>query len=193
MNAMAHRLSIGFRAAPAAQSGSTLISAMMILILIMIIGTTSMSISDIQFKLAGNLQFESTAMTGSETAVVEAENWLATGTNYLNGGFTTYSNLTPHLHPIGRIAALAAPANDVLTMTWSDSNSRESTSSTSGTQRYIIEMLEQNVKLLGDDVSSGGRKSTACSQVNIYRVTARGVSARNATRFVQTNYSVLSC
>ncbi|MFH1869042.1 MAG: hypothetical protein ABIK82_00475 [Pseudomonadota bacterium] len=177
-----------------AQDGSALISSLLILILIMIIGVTSMSISDIQFKLAGNLQFQSTAMSSSETAVVEAENWLATGSNYLNGGFTTYSSATtPYLHPIGHVAGLTAPGNDVLTMTWDNSNSIEAATSAGGSQRYLIELLAQNVKLLGDDVSSGGRKSTACSQVNIYRVTARGVSARNATRFVQTNYSVLSC
>jgi Tfp pilus assembly protein PilX len=176
------------------QRGSALISSLMILILIMIIGVTSMSISDIQFKLAGNLQFQSTAMSSSETAVVEAENWLATGSNYLDTGFTTYDSAgKPHLHPVGHLAGLTAPANDVLTMTWSNSNSREAATSTSGNQRYLIELLATNVKLLGDDVSSGGRKSTACSQVNIYRVTSRGVSARNATKFVQTNYSVLSC
>lgn len=176
------------------QRGSALISSLLILILIMIIGVTSMSISDIQFKLAGNIQFQTTAMGSSETAIVEAENWLATGTNYTDAGFTTYSSsTTPHLHPIGHIAGLTAPANDVLTMTWDNSNSREAATSTSGSQRYLIELLEQNVKLIGDDVSSGGRKSTGCSQVNVYRVTARGVSARNATKFVQTNYSVLSC
>lgn len=182
------------RASRLEQGGSALISSLLILILIMIIGVTSMSISDIQYKLAGNLQFQSTAMSSSETAVVEAENWLATGSNYLNGGFTTYSSATtPHLHPIGHVAGLTAPANDVLTMTWDNTSSIEAATSTGGSQRYLIELLAQNVKLLGDDVSTGGRKSTACSQVNIYRVTARGVSARSATRFVQTNYSVLSC
>jgi Tfp pilus assembly protein PilX len=177
----------------ARQKGSALISSLMILILIMIIGVTSMSVSDIQFKLAGNLQFESTAMTSSETAIVEAENWLATGTNYRTGGFAAYSNATPHLYPMGYLAALTAPANDVLTMTWSDSNSRESATSTSGNQRYLIELLEQNVKLIGDNIAVGGRTSTGCSQVSNFRITARGLSARGATKFVQTNYSVLSC
>lgn len=175
------------------QGGSVLLSSLMILILIMIIGITSMGISDIQFKLAGNLQFQSTAMASSETAVVEAESWLSTGTNYLDAGFTTYSNATPHLHPIGRLAGLTAPANDVLTMVWDNTNSREAATSAAGSQRYLVELLQQNVKLLGDDASTGGRKSTGCSQVNVYRVTSRGISARNATRFVQTNYSVLSC
>lgn len=195
---MAPLLSIGSRAAAAAQSGSALLSSLMILILIMIIGATSMSISDIQFKLSGNLQFSTTAMGASETAVVEGENWLAGSTagapNYLDGGFTTYSSLTtPHLYPVGRIASLTAPANDVLTMTWDDSNSREAATSSSGTQRYIIELLERNVKLIGDSVAVGGRASSGCSQVTNFRVTARGVSARGATRFIQTNYSVLSC
>ncbi len=176
-----------------AQQGSALITSLMILILIMIIGATSMSISDIQFKLAGNLQFESTAMSSSETAVSEAENWLATSTNYKNDGFTTYSNATPHLYPVGYLSGLTAPANDVLTMSWSNSNSTEAASSTSGNQRYLIELLEQNVKLLGDSVAVGGRTSTGCSQVTNFRVTARGISARGATKFVQTNYSVLSC
>ncbi len=195
---MAPQLSIGSRATPAAQGGSALVSSLMILILIMIIGVTSMSISDIQFKLSGNQQFSSTAMSGSETAINEAENWLAGSTggasNYLNGGFTTYSSLnSPHLYPVGRIASLTAPANNVLTMTWDDSNSREAATSTSGTQRYIIELLERDVKLLGDSIAVGGRASSGCTQVTNFRVTARGVSARGATRFVQTNYSVLSC
>lgn len=194
---MAPLLSIDPRATPAVQGGSALISSLMILILIMIIGATSMSISDIQFKLSGNLQFASTAMSHSETSVVEAENWLAGSTagvpNYLDGGFTTYSNLTPHRYPPGYLASLAAPANDVLTMTWDDTNSREAATSASGTQRYIVELLERNVKLIGDSVAVGGRASSGCAQVTNFKVTARGVSARGATKFIQTNYSVLSC
>jgi hypothetical protein len=77
-------------------------------------------------------------------------------------------------------------------MTWSDTNSLPVTSG-DDTQRYIIEKVSNNVRLMGSSVVLGDRASTACNQVNTYLVTARGTSVRGATKFVQSYYSVLSC
>ena len=38
-----------------------------------------------------------------------------------------------------------------------------------------------------------GKGSSGCNKVNLYQITARGVSARGATKLVQSFYSVLSC
>ena len=65
---------------PARQRGATLIVALLILVLIMIIGITAVSTSNTQYKLAGNLQFEDSAINNAETAISSAELWLSTGT-----------------------------------------------------------------------------------------------------------------
>jgi type IV pilus assembly protein PilX len=174
------------------QSGSTLIVSMIILILVMLVGVTAMTSSKTGYQLAGNLQFEQSAMNSTETAINAAESWLATGTNWSNAGFTTYSSgSTPQLYPIGALAALTAPANDPLTMTWADTNSVQVASNAN--QRYIIEQMSTNNRLTGSSQVVGGRSSSGCNQVNTYRITARGASARGAVKFVQSIYSVLSC
>ncbi len=61
------------------QRGATLVVALLILVLIMMIGITAVSTSDTQYKLAGNLQFEDSALNNAEAAVTAAEIWLATG------------------------------------------------------------------------------------------------------------------
>lgn len=172
------------------QNGSTLVMTMVILVILMLIGVAAMVTSDTQFKLAGNLQFENTALNNSESALAVAESWLATGNNYNEGGFATYNSTgNKHLYPIGYLAGLTAPNNDPLTMTWNDDNSLEVNS----TQRYLIEQLATNRKLLGSSQAVGGHGSAGCNQVNVYRITTRGTSARGATKFTQSIYSVLSC
>ncbi len=167
------------------QSGSTLIVSLIILIILMLLGVTAMVTSDTQYKLAGNLQFENAAMNNTETAISSAETWLATGTNYNNAAFTAYDASLPHLYPLGMLTDTAP-----LTMTWSDSNSIQVSDTN---QRYIIELMSVGNRLAGSSQAVGGRASSGCNQVNTYRITARGASARGTTKFIQSYYSVLSC
>ena len=190
---------------PGRQGGATLVIALLILVLIMMIGITAVSTSNTQYKLAGNLQFEDSALNNAEAAVTAAENWLSSGTNFKSGGFAAYNvNATPQLHPIGHIAGLASPNDSPLSMTWQDSqdsvpnaNSISANDPVSGvrntSQRYYIEQMSLNNRLQGSSQVVGGRSSAGCNQVNTYLITARGVSARGATKFVQSYYSVLSC
>jgi len=186
------------------QRGATLVVALLILVLIMMIGITAVSTSNTQFKLAGNLQFEDSAMNNAETAVTAAENWLATGLNYNNAAFTGVaattspdprSNVaTPHLFPRTSVATVRAGrdtgANSPYTMTWDDTNSIAVGGTT---QRYHIELMSQNNRLQGSSQAVGGRASSGCNQVNTYVITGRGTSARGAVKFVQSYYSVLNC
>jgi Tfp pilus assembly protein PilX len=178
------------------QQGATLVIAMLILVLIMMIGITAVSTSNTQFKLAGNLQFEDGAMNSAETAVTTAENWLATGTNFKDAGFTTYDTTKPELLPIGRLASRTSPNNNPLTMSWSDTSSRSVKSDGSlddDTQRYMIELQSTGNRLTTSSQVSGGRTSSGCNQVNTYLITSRGQSHRGATKFIQSFYSVLTC
>lgn len=170
---------------PTRQCGATLVIALLVLVLIMMLGIAAVNTSDTQFKLAGNLQFEDSAMNNAETAVAAAESWLATGTNHANAGFTTANAAnTPQLVPS---TGMPSP----LSMTWGDANSLAVAGNTS--QRYFIQLLSVGNTLQGSSQVVGGRKNTVCNKVNTYQVTARGASARGATKFVQTYYSVLSC
>lgn len=178
----------------ARQTGSTLVMSLLILVLIMILGVTAMTTSNTQFKLAGNVQFQDGAMNSAETAIATAEEWLSTGTaspNYKNTGFTTFTSTTGYLHPIGHLATLSSPNNDPLLMEWGDSNSIAVSGNTN--QRYMIEQISLNSRLQGSNLGLGDRRSSGCNQVNTYLITARGLSARGATKFIQSYFSVLSC
>jgi Tfp pilus assembly protein PilX len=192
---------------PRQQAGSTLVMSLIILILLMLLGVAAMTTSDTQYKLTGNLQFEDSAMNNAEAAMVTAEAWLIDSTggvpNYKNAGFNyatscTASHTVPQLYALNTsvspaapcLASFTSPANDPLTMTWDDNSSVTAANSS---QRYIIELMSTNSRLVGSNQSVGGRSSSGCNQVNTYRITARGRSARGAIKFVQSFYSVLSC
>lgn len=172
------------------QRGATLVIALLILVLIMMIGITAVSTSDTQFKLAGNLQFEDSARNNAEAAASGAENWLATGTNFLDAGFTVADAAKPQLLPRAAPRPLSRDT-DPLTITWSDANSLSIGGNTN--QRYRIEQMSLNNRLIGSSRVVGGRVSTTCNRVNTYLITGRGVSVRGATKLVQSYYSVLSC
>ena len=200
---------------PARQKGATLVIALLILVLIMMVGITAVSTSNTQFKLAGNLQFEDSAMNNAETAVTAAENWLASGANFSNAAFTAVapstdpdpgSNVaTPELLPLTSVALIrTARATAPLNASWGSTNSRcvgDSDLATGAcdapggnpSQRYLIELMSLNNRLQGSSQVVGGRSSSGCNQVNTYQITGRGVSARGATKFVQSFYSVLNC
>ena len=181
------------------QQGSALVMSLLILALIMILGVTAMSTSNTQFKLAGNIQFEDSALNNAEVAIATAEVWLTpaggapypSSSNFRNAAFTTFSSSTGYLHPKGHMATLSSPNNDPLAMVWSDSNSVSVAGN--GNQRYMIELISENSRLQGSNLGLGPRRSSGCNQVNTYLITARGLSARGATKFVQSYFSVLSC
>lgn len=162
--------------------------ALLILVLIMMIGITAVSTSNTQYKLAGNLQFEDGAMNNAETATSTAEKWIASGTNYSSAGFTAYdATATPHLYPIGSTAAIISSP---LTTSWTNSNAL---SVGSDKQLYVIQQLSTNNLLTGSSAAVGGHGMSVCNKVNTYLITGRGTSARGATKFIQSYYSVLSC
>jgi Tfp pilus assembly protein PilX len=188
--------------APRRQRGATLVVALLVLVLIMMIGITAVSTSDTQFKLAGNVQFEDSALNNAETAVAEAERWLSTGTNFSTAAFTAVDPATdpdpgpdagtPQLLPRTTVDSVrAARVDRPFSMTWADTNSLAVGGN--DVQRYYIELMSINNKLQGSSQRVGARSSSGCNQVNTYLITGRGVSARGATKFVQSYYSVLSC
>ena len=170
----------------ARQNGVTLITTLVMMTMVMLLGLSAILVSKGQFNLSANVQFQAAALNQAEASATVAEQWLSTGTNYLSAGFTTRAS--GGLYPIGYMAA-----NNVnpLSMSWADSNSTQV--SGNANQRYLYELLATDKRLLTSSLNVGGVTATACNKVNVYRIVARGESARGATRIVQTIYSVLSC
>ncbi|TXT27360.1 MAG: hypothetical protein FD134_111 [Gallionellaceae bacterium] len=176
------------------QTGSTLVISLAILIILMLLGVTSMTTSNTQYKLAGNLQFEDSAMNNAEAAASAAETALANGAvALLDPGFTTVyvsanGPVTPGLYP-------ASSGIDPLSLDWTGNggNGNGYSVQVAGGQSYIIELMSRNSRLLGSSQTISDRSSSGCNQVNTYRITGRGTSARGASKHVQSFYSVLSC
>jgi len=155
---------------------------------VMMLGITAAVLSNTQFKLAGNLQFENMAFNLGEGAVAAAESWLTTGTNAKNASFTTYASGTGYLYPVGY---LTTNNIDPLTMSWSDSNSLAVGGNDN--QRYLIEKYGADNQPLGTGLDAGGRPLSGCQKVDVFKISARGTSVKGTSKLVQTVFSVPSC
>ncbi len=183
MNLRANKCGVGRQ-----RGASSLFLTVILVLVVMLLAVTASVLSNTQFKLAGNLQFENIAFNLSEGALASAESWLATGTNAKNAGFTTHSTSAPEIYPIDY---LATNSIDPLTMTWSNSNSTAVGGNDS--QRYMIEKYGADNQPLGTGLDTGGRPLTGCQKVDVFRISTRGTSVKGTTKLVQTTYSVPSC
>lgn len=171
---------------PRRQRGaSSLFLTVVLVMVVMLLAVTAAVLSNTQFRLAGNLQFENIAFNLAEGAIATAENWLSTGTNAKNDAFTTRTTAAPALYPIGSLTS------DPLTMTWADANSAKVDAA--GDQRYLIEKYGADNQPLGTGLDTGGRPLTGCQKVDVFLISAQGKSARGTSKSVQTIYSVPSC
>lgn len=168
------------------QRGSSLIISMIILVILMLLGVSAMVTSDTAFKLAGNLQFQDSALNNAEAAMAAGEEWIGGST----GGVENIRNAAFSSTTVGGLYPLATEP-DSLTMTWTDDYSVAVGGNSA--QRYFIDLMSENNQLLTSGADIGGRTSAACNKVNTYRIVGRGTSARGAVKFVESYYSVLSC
>lgn len=166
-------------AAPGRQRGASLVVALVMLAVISAMGISAFVASNAQFRMAANMQFQNVATNNAESALAQAETWIAT--NYLNAGFT--ARVPGGLYPSGT-------APDPLTMTWDDTTSVKVDAL--GSERYIIEQLVVNRVLPSNSVGSCNvyGLSGPCPTVNVYRMTARGSSILGTARIVQSVFAV---
>ena len=164
---------------PRGQAGSSLVVSMIMLVVLMLMGVGAMVVSNTQFRMAGNLQFQNLAMTNAESALAQAENWIAS--NHANPNLAT--RVPGGLYPVGT-------APDPYTMAWDDTTSEKV--DLFGTQRYAIEVLAADRVLPSNSITTCNiyGLSGPCPRVNVYRITARGTSIRGSIKVVQSIFSV---
>jgi type IV pilus assembly protein PilX len=161
------------------QHGASLVVTLVMLVVLMLMGVSAIVVSNTQFRMAANLQFQNLAMNNAESALAQAENWVAT--NFSNPGFTT--RVSGGLYPVGT-------APDAYTMTWDDSTSVGV--DVFGGQRYTIELLVENRVLPSNSIGNCNvyGQSAPCPRVNVYRLTSRGASILGAVKLVQSIFAV---
>lgn len=171
----------GGNAATRGQGGSSLVVSMIMLVVLMLMGVAAIVVSNTQYRMAGNFQFHNLAMAGAESTLSVAERWLVDNT------------LDPKLQ--ARVSGGLYPEGtgpDPYTMVWDDTTSERVGGLDN--QRYIIEVIGDTRYLPGQSAAqSGCGQYTAqgpCSAVGVFRVTARGTSARGSAKIVQSVFTV---
>ena len=161
------------------QAGSSLIVSMIMLVVLMLMGVGAIVVSNTQYRMAGNFQFQNQAMASAESALSQAEQWVIG--NIANPEFG--ARVAGGHYPVGT-------GPDPYTMTWNDTTSE--TVGGNDSQRYIIEVLGADRYLPASSIATCATytQSGPCSRVNVYRVTARGTSARGSVKIVQSIFTV---
>jgi Tfp pilus assembly protein PilX len=162
--------------------GAALVTSLIVLGVLMLMGVSAYVLSKTQFKLAGNVQFQTLALTDAENALSQAELWINTHANddaFTKGG-------TPGIYPKN-----TAPA-DPLTATWDDTTSVKVDAD--GNQRYMIELYIDNRVLPTASIANLCNNTYGapgpCPAVNVYRITTRGASRLGAAKIVQSLYAL---
>jgi len=163
----------------ARQRGASLIVALVMMAVLMMLGIVAYVGSNTQFRMAANMQFQNVAQANAESALAQAESWIAT--NFNDAGFAT--RVPGGLYPVGT-------GPDPLTVAWDDTTSVKVDGL--GAQRFMIEMLVADRVLPSNSIGSCNvyGMSGPCPKVNVYRLTGRGTSILGTNKIVQSVFSV---
>ena len=161
------------------RGASSLFVTVILVMVVMLLAVTASVLSNTQFRLAGNLQFENVAFNLAEGAIATGESWLST--NASDGGLITRATATPELYPTAGL--------DPLTMTWGNTNSKAVGGDDN--QRYLVEKAMADTMQDGESIATCGDRSGAIREsVDVFLVSAVGKSVRGTTKAIQTTYSV---
>ena len=156
------------------QRGAVLIISLIMLLVLTLLGVTSMRTTVLEEKMAGNLRDKNTAFQAAETALRDGEALINTlvATSSFDG-----TN--------GRLGS-ADTDPDFFNMTWSDSNSIEYSGTMTGvtTQpRYILKFVKQ-VSSDSGSLKVSGYGDGGTNTVNNFRVTAKGTGKSDSSSVI---------
>lgn len=168
--------------APRAQRGAALIVSLLILLLMTIIGITSMQTTTLEERMAGNMRDLNLAFQSAEAALIEGE-------SYLHNTLLIVTDGTAGLHDRSAAPNVFDPD------TWTnDAKSRVATVATVSLNydqnaRWFIEKIGDVSKPTGKDLTfdAGGNK-LAGGDVTGYRVVAIGEGASGTAQSIVSSY-----
>ena len=160
------------------QNGAVLIISLFILLIMTLIGVTSMSTTSLEEKMAGNMRDKNIALQASEAALEDGEGWLAS----LGAEPTDTTSCGSPPCDVWALNILPVLADQ--SQSWWLSNAREY--GTSGTKdisdvntdpRYVIEAQDY----VRDNLDAGQNPPTGRT---FYRVTAKGTGGTDDAQAV---------
>ena len=166
------------------RGAAQLFITLVLLGIIMMLGITATIISSTQFRLAGNLQFESQAFDNAETAAATALGWVATDCN--GQTFTGTSNGYLRSMPVKGAGGEVNPFG----VKW-DTAEAKVVDDGDNSKQYVIQMMGK--ASLGSESDASSITDTppfANQEGRLFRITTRGTSAKGTSRLVQTNVYV---
>jgi len=164
------------------QNGAVLIVSLMLLVVMTLIGVTSMRTTIMQEKMTGNSRDISLAFQAAEIAIKDAEDFIE---NTLVSPAAAFDGATDGLYPANSNPDILAAATWATAVVYSDGDF----SNVSTQPRYIIE-LGGSIGAATDDINVGGYgESSGTSTLTAFRITARGTGGTdNAVILLQSNY-----
>ncbi len=180
------------------QHGAVLIISMIILLLLTILGVTSMRTTQLEERMAGNARDRHVAFEAAEAALVSAETFVQTIVTSapfdLNGSDGLYSN-DPSLADITNYVDWSGgdPSRGFLTA------SNIGISQGVGTSpKYVIQRILPGTTSGGGNTDpsigsgyGGGKKSSSATASTLVRITARGTGGSdNSVVYLQTTFGV---
>lgn len=164
-----------------AQRGAVLFVALILLLILTLIGVTSMQTTTLQERMAGNIRDVNLAFQAAETALREGEEFLEQPVMpAFNGTNGLYESAGPGQTPIYKTISWTAGDSRAL---GSYGNGPASLEGVTSNPRYIIEELPP-VTPVGGSLGSDNP-----GVVGMYRITARGTGGSDtAIVMLQTTY-----
>lgn len=164
------------------QKGAVLVVALVILLVMTMIGISSMSDSTLQERMAGNSQQKDLSMNAADTALKAAEQWLFDNIrnsgdlaqfNSENGLYTTYPSTF-----IREVSILTDHLDIESNTSWTAGNSVEVNALSSAVvyqnPRYIIEYIGVDLGAAGRSVTSLNAGVRTGNEGYLFRITAIG-------------------
>lgn len=172
------------------QDGSVLVISLLILVVLTMIGVSSMSSSSLQEKMSGNFRDREIAFQAAEMAVAFAETYVKDNINTANlansDGLYTLGN-----GPSSKNAFTGNGSSIANWWTGTDSIELSTSIGEVRTQpRYTIEVRNEVGTDEGTDINIGSYgESTGGGLITSFRITARGTGkSDNTFVIIQTNY-----
>lgn len=181
------------------QRGAALFMALIFLLILTILGVFGMNISRLENLMAGNTQFQTTALNNAEYVLVRGENDISAIAASSGNPFNP-DTAGDHYYPIGTTIATGTPPSRPEDLVWNfpsqkvsipDFNGDGSDTDGDGTADdgvgfYIIEDAGLDNSAGEDSSFSGTINPLAGAIVQVFQVTAQSSSSRGAKRIVQS-------
>lgn len=161
-------------AAPRRTRGAALIVSLIMLVVMSLLGVTSMSTSRLEERMAGNARDRSYAFEAAETALIDGENYIG------NDEVKSFDGSTTGLHPKPDSGHQLYQESD---WAWDDDHTRLYDKATSNPLPRVSEQPRYYVEFLGEESSQNSLVVgfEAKGGVKFYRITARGVGASGSS------------